>query len=61
MNSDYTPFDKSFSELQANDLLVLKKVHEGWYVDYKVAPLNTRSYAKAISAMANTYGGWILE
>lgn len=59
MNSGYTPFDKSFFELQPNDLLVLKKVHEGWYVDYKVAPLNTRGYAKAISAMANTYGGWI--
>lgn len=59
MNSSYTPFAKSFSELQANDLLVLKKVHEGWYVDYKAAPLSTRKYAKAISAMANTYGGWI--
>ena len=59
MNSGYTPFDKRLSELQANDLLVLKRVHEGWYVDYKAAPLNTRSYAKAISAMANTYGGWI--
>ena len=59
MGSNYTPFERRFSELQTNDLLALKKVHEGWYVDYKAGPLSTRSYAKAISAMANTFGGWI--
>ncbi|WP_082917291.1 helix-turn-helix domain-containing protein [Roseovarius indicus] len=55
----YTPFDKEFEEVGTSDLLELMNVHEGWYVDYKSAPLKPRDYAKAISAMANTYGGWI--
>lgn len=55
----YTPFDKEFEKVETSDLLELKNVHEGWYVDYKSAPLKPRDYAKAISAMANTYGGWI--
>ncbi len=55
----YNPFGKKISELEASDLEVLKEVHEGWYVDYKEKTINARGYAKAISAMANTYGGWI--
>lgn len=59
MLDTFNPFEKKISALEADDLLKLKAVHEGWYVDYKQAPLKPRSYAKAISAMANTYGGWV--
>ena len=31
---DY-PFDKRVSELAPEDLEALKRVHEGWYVEYK--------------------------
>jgi len=55
----YNPFGKHLDELEAEDLETLRHVHEGWYVDYKEAPLAPRGNAKAISAMANTYGGWI--
>ena len=55
----YSPFDKDLPEITAEDLEGLKRIHEGWYVDYKEQQLSPRNYAKAISAMANTYGGWI--
>jgi hypothetical protein len=55
----YNPFQKQFDDIESDDLETLRNVHEGWYVDYKEAPLNARGNAKAISAMANTYGGWI--
>ena len=59
MHSEFSPFDKDISDLQVEDLHLLKSIHEGWYVEYK-RELNTASaMAKAISAFANTYGGWL--
>lgn len=55
----FNPVGKPIDSIASEDLLVLKSVHEGWYVDYKRSPLNARGTAKAISAMANTYGGWV--
>jgi len=55
----YTPFDKKFADICSEDLENLKNVHEGWYVDYKGSDISSKAYAKAIAAMANTYGGWI--
>ncbi|WP_170526157.1 AlbA family DNA-binding domain-containing protein [Ruegeria arenilitoris] len=55
----FNPPGKPIDSIDSEDLLGLKDVHEGWYVHYKRSPLNARSTAKAISAMANTYGGWV--
>lgn len=55
----YSPFDKAINDLQPSDLSYLKTVCEGWYVEYKSALIDAGSLAKAISAFANTYGGWL--
>ena len=57
--AQYSPFDKPISDLQPSDLAALKCVSEGWYVDYKRDPIDAGSMAKALSAFANTYGGWL--
>jgi hypothetical protein len=56
----YSPFERRFDQLDASDLVLLKDVAEGWYVDYKRA-VSTKpdATAKIVSAFANTYGGWI--
>ena len=59
MNSVYSPFDKVHKDLQPSDLLILKTVPEGWYIEYKSEVPNPRAIAKALCAFANTYGGWL--
>ncbi|MEO7995193.1 MAG: ATP-binding protein [bacterium] len=54
----WSPFNKPICQVIGDDLLVLKKVAEGWYVDYKVsAP--TKGYSKYLSSFANQYGGYL--
>ena len=55
----YSPFDKAIKNLEPTDLDVLKTVKEGWHVEYKRVLVNAKSMAKAVSAFANTYGGWL--
>ena len=55
----YSPFAKAIHDLQPPDLTILKKVHEGWYVEYKRQMIKARALAKSLSAFANTYGGWL--
>ena len=55
----YTPFDKAFDELSAEDLERLRNTSEGWYVEYKSQLPNTRDLAKSLSSFANQYGGWL--
>lgn len=55
----YSPFDRPIGDLQSIDLAILKSVSEGWYVDYKRDLIDARAMAKALSAFANTYGGWL--
>ena len=55
----YSPFDKPINDVQPADLAILKTVSEGWYVDYKRDLINAGAMAKAVSAFANTYGGWL--
>ena len=59
MQSQYSPFDKDIDNLKSKDLSVLKSVSEGWYVEYKRELISTKAMAKALSAFANTYGGWL--
>ena len=55
----FTPFDKAYDELSAEDLESLKEVREGWYVEYKSKLPSTRDLAKSLSSFANQYGGWL--
>ena len=55
----YTPFNKSLEDLETADLATLKDVSEGWYVEYKQKLTDGKSIAKSLSALANTYGGWL--
>ena len=59
MPSEYSPFDKDVKDLQSEDLSVLRSVNEGWYVEYKREATTASAMAKALSAFANTYGGWL--
>ena len=59
MPNEYSPFDKDIKDLQSEDLSVLRSVNEGWYVEYKREATTASALAKALSAFANTYGGWL--
>ena len=58
MNS-YSPFGKSLSAVDINDLSVLYDVPESWYIEYKRDPIHAKELAKTVAAFANTYGGWL--
>ena len=55
----YTPFNKEFEEFSGSDLVGLREVREGWYVEYKSQLPSTRDLAKSLSSFANQYGGWL--
>lgn len=59
MQPNYSPFLKPLDELVIDDLVALKTVHEGWYVEYKETVPNPQSIAKSVSAFANTHGGYL--
>lgn len=60
LSKSYTPFfENSLANLSAADLGVLRTVSEGWYVEYKQECPPPKGIAKSISALANTYGGWL--
>ncbi len=55
----FNPFNKDISTVTGLDLLRLKEVTEGWFVDYKSRPLTACDFGKHISAFANQYGGFL--
>lgn len=55
----FNPFNKSLGDLEAEDLIALKTINEGWYIEYKQELSSGESIAKSLSALANTYGGWL--
>ncbi len=55
----YSPFQRSLDDLRADDLLVLKTVSEGWFVEYKQQVPTPKDIAKSVSAFANHEGGWL--
>lgn len=57
--SNYNPFEKGIHELTIDDLNALRFVSEGWYIEYKQELSKADAIAKSISALANSYGGWI--
>lgn len=60
LNYSYYPFQKDLENIDPEDLLLLKEVSEGWYIDYKIQGLKITDFAKHISAFANQYGGWLI-
>ncbi len=59
MNYDYNPFNKNLVDVEGDDLLVLKDVSEGWYIEYKSQSLKISDLAKHLSAFSNQYGGFL--
>ena len=61
MNGTYRfrPIDKPLVDWLGEDLAALRKVGEGWYVDYKRDAIDCAAFAKHLSAFANQYGGWL--
>ena len=55
----FNPFSKDIELVTATDLLVLKDVAEGWYIEYKSEAFDTKKIGKSLAAFANHYGGWI--
>lgn len=55
----FSPFEKPLKDLAAADLEQLRSVAEGWYVEYKSEMSKAPDVAKSVSALANTYGGWV--
>ena len=60
LNYSYYPFKNILEDIGAEDLVLLKDVSEGWYIDYKVQSLKIPDLAKQLSAFANQYGGWLI-
>jgi predicted HTH transcriptional regulator len=56
---NFNPFNKNIDEITGEDLIVLKDISEGWYVDYKENIINIKKTAKHMSAFANQFGGWL--
>ena len=59
MDTAYNPFGKDIEALETADLAALRSVEEGWFVEYKRESVPADSIAKSVSALANTYGGWV--
>lgn len=59
---DYTfyPFKNELENLDGSDLLLLRDISEGWYIDYKKQNIKSIDYAKHMSGFANQYGGWLI-
>jgi len=59
MNRKYSPFGKEINELQTADLVALREVEEGYFIEYKREMVKAKDIAKEVAAFANAYGGWI--
>ena len=55
----FNPFKKDLKEVQGKDLIILRDVSEGWYVEYKKQSLRVKDLSKHLCAFANQYGGFM--
>jgi hypothetical protein len=56
----FNPFQVPIGNIAANDILQLKGVAEGWFVEYKrELPPKAEAIAKTVGAFANHQGGWL--
>lgn len=62
MRFRFDPFgkDQDLEAIENDDLVKLKDVSEGWYVEYKSQPIPVKAIAKGLSSFANQYGGWLI-
>lgn len=60
LNYSYYPFKNKLENIGEEDLLLLREVSEGWYIDYKSQGLKIKDSAKHLAAFANQYGGWLI-
>ena len=44
----FSPFGKSLHEFSPDELIVLKDVSEGWFVDYKLQWVSANGYARPL-------------
>lgn len=58
-SQSYAVFEKELKAVGPDDLVRLRDVPEGWFVEYKSQLSDVRSAAKSLSAFANSYGGWL--
>jgi len=56
---EFIPFAGDLKDLQGPELIALRDVAEGWFVDYKSAALTPKAFGKHLSAFANQHGGWL--
>lgn len=56
----YYPFKNDLENVDESDLILLKNVSEGWYIEYKSQGLKIPDFAKHLAAFANQYGGWLI-
>ncbi len=55
----YSPFSKPLDALDGDDLVVLREVEEGWFIEYKSQAVKPVDFGKILSSFANQFGGWI--
>lgn len=55
----YQPIDKKIEDWQGSELVVLKGICEGEYVDYKESTIDKKKIARHLAAFANQHGGWL--
>jgi len=55
----YSPFQKDLASIAVDDLAALRRVSEGWFVEYKELLPSPGDIAKSVSAFANHHGGWL--
>jgi hypothetical protein len=60
LSYSYYPFKNVLENIDGSDLLLLRDVAEGWYIDYKRENIKQDDYAKQLCAFANQYGGWLI-
>lgn len=56
----FNPFQKDIADLRVDDLVRLRGVPEGWFVEYKSEVPNAAAIAKSVAALANHQGGWLV-
>lgn len=53
-------FERDINSIDSSDLDDLKRLEEGWFVEFKSTPPESAKIARSISSFANTYGGILL-
>jgi hypothetical protein len=58
-NYQFNPFHKKFRDIDVDDLICLREIPEGWYIEYKSDIIDSKKICKQLCGFANQYGGWL--